>query len=156
MFVPKNIEKRQEDFKVLKAKEAHKLAELCQRLNKNLEDLRHNFMQFIDENERLFFYKLTNCQVKIGQETHYKLFDEVFFIEKNSQKYIASYNVKEHELYISFQEVWSTLEFKGLNFHQIRDLMAVWTKKLKIEPLTISTRTYVDLSGQQVMIETRC
>jgi len=123
-FVPKNLEKRQEEFKRIQEKEEKELNDLASRLPKIIEGFKD--LKINDEREQFFIDKFKNCKIK----TDHKIYpNEIFFFDQKDN-YLASYDSKNEEFWISLQNIWSFLESNyDLNYDQVKELTKAWIEQ---------------------------
>ena len=131
-FVPKNLEKRQEELKRMQEKEEKELNELASKLSKIIEGFKDIVVD--DEKEQFFIDKFVNCKIKID---HKKYPNEIYFFDQ-SDKYLGEYDSKNMEFWISYNNIWSFLESNyNLNYNQVKDLTQAWVEEhFKLRPVT--------------------
>jgi len=106
-FVPKNLEKRQEELKRIKEREKIELKELALQLQKAVDKLKD--VKNVDKKEKFFIEIFKNVKIQIDNN----FTGEIIFIDNNqfsSKGILASYNVKDKIVYVSYYYIWEKIE----------------------------------------------
>ena len=105
MFIPKNINKRVEDFKRMQAKELKEYEEFVKEFSKNLNLLKGK--KSIDEKEQLFIDLIQDCVIKLDQQKY----PFIIFMFKDDD-FMLEYHWKNAFLWCSYDKVWKVFESK--------------------------------------------
>lgn len=105
-FVPKNIEKHQEDYYRKFKKEIDALNQLAKQLKKTIEEFKNIIVE--DEREQFFIDKFKDCKVKID----YKKYGDIIFFFDQNDKYLGEYNSKQENFWLA----WELFEHFELNY----------------------------------------
>lgn len=103
-FIPKNLDQRKEKMRLIKEKELKELNEMVSKLSNIISTFKD--LKIDDEKEQLFIRKFINCQIKIDNDEYP---NEIFFFD-NKDKYLASYDSKNQEFWISYENIWFLFE----------------------------------------------
>lgn len=124
IFVPKNLDKRQEKLKLIKEKELKELNKLVVKLSNTVSTFK--CLKIDSEAEKFFISQFVDVQIKID---HDKYSNTIFFFDKDNN-YLSEYNSKIKYFWISHKNVWSFLESNyDLNYYQVKDLSKYWKEE---------------------------
>jgi len=132
-FVPKNLEKRQEELKRLQEKEKRDLKELANKMQEIVKTFKDVVVE--DRAEEWFVDQFAAAKIKTD---NVEFPHKIYFFNRDD-KYLGNYDFKDGYFWLSFPNIWSyfLLEY-GYLYDQIKELTQRWIEKhFKLEQIKI-------------------